>query len=140
MTESFFLVHLIDKDDYNGIMALHRLPHDLFTKGISRYVNDTVFIGGIEPEPEKKFGLEEEKRRQIWKEFVQAEDRGTFEAKKMYPTPDIFSRDYSQELYNVQSEKQDTLENELREKYTRIYIYTTANQGSPLSGGSYIFY
>ena len=57
MTKSLFLVHLIDKDDYNGIMALLRLPHDLFTKGISRYVNGMVYMDGIEPEPERTFEL-----------------------------------------------------------------------------------
>ena len=52
MTESFFLVHLIDKNNYYGINALHKYPHDLFTKGRTHYVDDRVYINGIEPKPE----------------------------------------------------------------------------------------
>jgi len=54
MTESFFLVQLIDKSNYNGIIrTLYRLTSDLFTKGISRYEGDRIYINGIEPEPEE---------------------------------------------------------------------------------------
>ena len=51
MTESFFLVHLIDKNNYYGINTLHEFPHDLFTTGRSSYKGDIVYIEGIEPEP-----------------------------------------------------------------------------------------
>jgi len=57
MTESFFLVHLIDKNNYNGIYTLHKFPHDLFTKGKSQYGGYIVYIKGIEPEPKLKSDL-----------------------------------------------------------------------------------
>ncbi len=53
MTDSFFLIHLIDKDDYNGIYALYQIPHDLLIKGMSRYYGDTLYIQMIESEPER---------------------------------------------------------------------------------------
>ncbi len=52
MSESFFLVHLIDKMGYYGINEIYRIPHDLFKKGRSQYKGDRVYIQGIEPEPE----------------------------------------------------------------------------------------
>ena len=97
-------IAMLDKGYYDGVYTIY------FHEG------QLESLGKL---PEKKFGFEEEKRRQIWEEFVQAGDSGRLESKKMYPLPDILSRDYSQELYNVQSEKQYALENELRKKYTR---------------------
>ena len=52
MTDSFFLIHLIDKIKYYGINALYTNPHDLFIKGRSQYKGDIVYIQNIEPEPE----------------------------------------------------------------------------------------
>ncbi len=52
MTESFFIVHLIDKDNYHGINTLHNFPHDLFTTGRSTIRDDKVYIEGIEPKPQ----------------------------------------------------------------------------------------
>jgi hypothetical protein len=65
MTESFFIVHLIDKDNYNGINTLHNFPHDLFTTGRSTIRGDKVYIEGIEPKPQlptdlliRRFGMD----------------------------------------------------------------------------------
>ncbi len=52
MTNSFFLVHLIDKNNYFGINALYNIPHDLFIKGRSCYRDEIVYIQGIEPQSE----------------------------------------------------------------------------------------
>ena len=52
MTESFFIIHLIDKDNYHGINTLHNFPHDLFTTGRSTMRGNTVYIEGIEPKPQ----------------------------------------------------------------------------------------
>ncbi len=51
MTESFFLIHLIDKSNYYGINALYEIPQDLFIKGRSWYKGDIIYIQNIEPEP-----------------------------------------------------------------------------------------
>ena len=65
MTESFFMVHLIDKDNWHGIDTLHKFPHDLFTMGRTNIRDDIVFIEGIEPKPQfptdlliSKFGMD----------------------------------------------------------------------------------
>lgn len=52
MTDSFFLIHLIDKMEYYGINALYTIPHDLFIKGRAQYKGDTIYIQNIEPKPE----------------------------------------------------------------------------------------
>lgn len=52
MRESFFLVHLIDKNNYYGINALYEIQDDLFIKGKSWYKGDIIYIQNIEPEPE----------------------------------------------------------------------------------------
>lgn len=65
MTDSFFIVHLIDKDNWYGINSLHKFPHDLFTTGRSTIMGDKVYIEGIEPKPElptnllrRRFGMD----------------------------------------------------------------------------------
>lgn len=52
MTNSFFLVHVIDKNNDNDISLLHNFPDELVTKGRTHFQDDTIYIQGIEPQPE----------------------------------------------------------------------------------------
>ena len=65
MTESFFMVHLIDKDNWHGINTLHKFPNDLFTMGRTNIRNEIAYIEGIESKPQlppdsliSKFGMD----------------------------------------------------------------------------------
>jgi len=50
MTTSFFLIQLIDKENNNGIMNLHRFDQEIFLLGKSIMKYDNVHIQGIEPD------------------------------------------------------------------------------------------
>lgn len=53
MTDSFFLVQLIDKSGYYGIRKLLNRNQDAFRLGESIISNSPAFIRGIEPQPER---------------------------------------------------------------------------------------
>ncbi len=59
MTGSFFLVQLIDKNNYKGIAKLHRMVQDTFLLGRSTIKNGSIYIKGIEPSPENSTDLSE---------------------------------------------------------------------------------
>ncbi len=44
---SFFLIHLIDKDDYNGIINLHNYIDDLFKTGKTIFHNGIVYLHNL---------------------------------------------------------------------------------------------
>lgn len=52
---SFFLVHYIDKDGDNEVSNLHKIPQEVFTLGMTRFINGNPYISGIEPPIEYKF-------------------------------------------------------------------------------------
>jgi hypothetical protein len=45
-------------------------------------------VAAVHTKPQHKFGLSEEKRQQVWKDIVRAEDRANKEAELRYPIPD----------------------------------------------------
>ena len=61
-------------------------------------------------EPEERFGLSEEKRKEIWKELILIEDRAMKEAEKRYP------EQWEKEI-EMQRRLIDENENKLAEKY-----------------------
>lgn len=61
-------------------------------------------------EPEERFGLSEEKRKEIWKELILIEDRAMKEAEKQYP------EEWEKEI-EMQRRLIDENENKLAEKY-----------------------
>lgn len=61
-------------------------------------------------EPEERFGLSEEKRKEIWKELILIEDRAMEEAEKRYP------EQWEKEI-EMQRRLIDENENKLAEKY-----------------------
>lgn len=69
---------------------------------------------------ENKFGFDEEKRRQIFKEFVAAEDKARIEADKIYPT-DISDPNYKQEniMKNIEENRKlmEKYKAKIRKKY-----------------------
>jgi hypothetical protein len=66
---------------------------------------------------EEKFGLSEEKRKEIWAEIVKAEDRANEEAEERYPVPDPSKPGYSQTKVKDILIKQGDLIETLTEKY-----------------------
>jgi len=60
--------------------------------------------------PEERFGLSEEERKQIWKEFVSAEDRATEEALEEYP------KEFEKQV-EMERRLNDDYKNKLAEKY-----------------------
>ena len=67
MSESFFLIHLIDKNNYFGIYsALREISHGLFITGTTRYdfEGNITYIQNIEPNPRTNhFGTDS---KSIW--------------------------------------------------------------------------
>ena len=61
-------------------------------------------------EPEERFGLSEEKRKEIWKELILIEDRAMKEAEKQYP------KQWEKEI-EMQGRLIDENKNKLAEKY-----------------------
>ena len=67
-------------------------------------------LGQLGAEPEERFGLSEEKRKEIWKELILIEDRAMKEAEKQYP------KEWEKEI-EMQRRLIDENENKLAEKY-----------------------
>jgi len=74
-------------------------------------------ISQLGAKPEAKFGLSEDKRRQIWDELIKAERRADSETEQRYPLPDPLEPNYSASYAGKQVEKQGKLRSFLREKY-----------------------
>ncbi len=70
-------------------------------------------IAQLGKKPEVKFGLTEDKRKQIWKEMVKAEDRAWAEADKRYP-PKV---EHSKAVFMEQLGKHSDLNDKLTDKY-----------------------
>ena len=83
-------------------------------KGEPRVLINKERLAGLSQAPEKRLGLSEQKRKQVFREIAAAEDRATREAMARVPDSQIM--------------KQIELERELREKYkaevTRKYNFT----------------
>jgi hypothetical protein len=79
-------------------------------------MNDRQFAH-LKAAPEEKFGLSEEKRKEIWDEIVKAEDRANKEAEERYPLPDPSKPGYSQTKVRDIIIKQGELIETLTEKY-----------------------
>ena len=74
-------------------------------------------INQLGAKPEEKFGLSEDKRRQIWDELIKAERRADREAWQRYPLPDPSEPNYSASYAGKQVLKQGKLRSFLNEKY-----------------------
>lgn len=70
-------------------------------------------INQLGKKAEEKFGLAEDKRKEIWKEAVLVEDRANREAEQEHPEP----KPYSKEAYMAAYEKREKLSDELMNKY-----------------------
>lgn len=52
MGNSFFLVNIIDKNNFNEIYKLYQCTQSIFTIGRTYYQNENIYVKGIEPIPD----------------------------------------------------------------------------------------
>lgn len=76
-------------------------------------------IAQLGAKPEEKFGLSEAKRKQIWRELIEAERLATRIADRTHPLPDVLKHGYSQFETKRQIRKQNELWDKLRDEYKK---------------------
>jgi ribosomal protein S10 len=69
--------------------------------------------------PQARFGLTEEKRKLVFQEIVEAEDRAAKEAEARHPTPDPLKPGYSQAAVLRALHKEQDLKEQLESRYKR---------------------
>lgn len=74
---------------------------------------------------EEKFGLPEDKRKEIWQEAVRAEDRANKEAEQMYPEPSPQNRDAFMAAFEKREQLSKQLLNEYRDELAKNYNITS---------------
>lgn len=116
---AIFIYLYLDKERYEGGMGrwVAMLSQSAAVNKPTININENQ-LNQLGKEPEEKFGLSEDKRKEIWQAIVKAEDRAREESEKKYPTPDPSQANYSQELFMSQFDKQIDLQYSLQDKYS----------------------
>jgi len=113
-----YIYAFISKEQYDSEMGLWIAMLDKsYNDSTPNIYIDKKQISQINVKTEEKFGLSESKRKQIWKELVEAEDKALIESEKKYPLPDVYNPGYSQSLFLKQYEKQSDFQIKLDKKY-----------------------
>lgn len=79
----------------------------------------TELLSQIGAPPQVKLGLTEEKRKEVYRLLVEAEDRAQMEAERQYPLADPLKPGYSQSKVEEQLDKQLELNRTLQEKFKK---------------------
>jgi len=116
---AIYIYAYLDKEHYAGSLGgwVAMLSQNVSENSPTINFDDNQ-LSQIGKVPEEKFGLSEDKRKEIWQAIVQSENRARVESEKQYPLPDPTQASYTQEKFNAQWEKQIDLQYSLQDKYS----------------------
>lgn len=115
---AIYIYAYLDKERYEGGMGqwVAMLSQSAADNRPTTNVNEEQ-LSQLGKEPEEKFGLTEEKRKEIWQAIIKAERRATEDSEKQYPLPDPSQAGYTQAKFEAQWNKQIDLQYSLQDKY-----------------------
>jgi hypothetical protein len=118
-----YIYAYVSKDHYeSGSQWIAMLDKSYDETAPNIRINESQLLQ-INAKPEEKFGLSEEKRKEIFKEIVKAEDKSYYEAEKTYPSAsieDILSSKFSKSENQEQLRRQNEYQEVLYDKYKAI--------------------